>query len=132
MTGYSRPLNRTHGKVKRAGGTPALRKCSGDFCGAKLWISFAAAAIELLPGLADLLLGFAGGKLATEPFDTAGCIYELLLAGEERVAGGADFENNIALVGGARLEVVSAGAANVDLLVLGVNAFLWHGESFRS
>ena len=75
----------------------------------------------------ELLLGFGrGGVLATEALDASGGINQLLLAGEERVAGGADFEDDVSLVGGAGLEVVAAGAADVCLLVLGVDAFLGH------
>ena len=80
----------------------------------------------------ELLLGFGCGVLAAEALDASGGINQLLLAGEEGVAGGADFEDDVSLVGGAGLEVVAAGAADVGLLVLRVDAFLGHGESFRS
>ena len=52
--------------------------------------------------------GFArvgGGVLAAEALDAAGGVDQLLLAGEERVAGGADFDDDVALVRGAGLEV---------------------------
>ena len=75
----------------------------------------------------ELLLGFGCGVLAAEALDASGGINQLLLAGEEGVAGGADFEDDVSLVGGAGLEVVAAGAADVGLLVLGVDAFLGHG-----
>src|SRR5215469_9541334 len=78
-----------------------------------------AAAVELL------LFGCC--VLAAEALDASGSIDQLLLAGEERVAGRADFENDVTLVGRAGLEVAAAGAADVDLLVLGVDAFLGHG-----
>ena len=62
-----------------------------------------AAAVSALPGVGR-------GELAAEALDAAGGVDQLLLAGEERVAGGADFDDDVALVGGARLEVVAAGA----------------------
>ena len=47
----------------------------------------------------ELLLGFGrGGVLAAEALDASGGINQLLLAGEERVAGGADFEQDVAFV----------------------------------
>jgi len=39
-----------------------------------------------------------------ETFDAAGRIHQLLFAGEERVAGGADFHADVALVRGFGLE----------------------------
>src|SRR6185437_9127953 len=60
------------------------------------------------------LLAFIGlRELAAEAFDTAGGVDQLLLAGEERVAGIADFDDDVALVGGARYELVAAGALDV-------------------
>ena len=76
--------------------------------------------------------GFAGGGvgyLAAEALDAAGGVDQLLLAGEERVAVGADFNDDIALVRGAGLKVVAAGAFDVDALVLRVNGFFWHGAN---
>jgi hypothetical protein len=43
------------------------------------------------------------------------------------MAGGADFQDDVALVRGAGLKMVSAGAAHVDVFVFGVDAFLGHG-----
>ena len=74
-----------------------------------------------------LLAGVRCSVLAAEALDASGGVNQLLLAGKERVAGGADFEDDVSLVGGAGLEVVAAGAADVGLLVLGVDAFLGHG-----
>ena len=67
------------------------------------------------------------GELAAEPVYTSRGVDQLLLAGKERVAGGADFEDDVALVGGARLEDRAAGALDVDVLVLRVNPLLCHG-----
>ena len=44
------------------------------------------------------------GVLAAEALDAACGVDQLLLAGEERVAGGADFDDDVALVGGAGLK----------------------------
>ena len=71
-------------------------------------------------------------KLTAEAFDAAGGIHQLLLAGKEGMAGGADFENDVALVGRAGLEVGSTGALDVGGFgsrgVLPVLAWVW---SFR-
>ena len=81
--------------------------------------------------LAAFLLrcGLRLGILAAEALDTACGIHQLLLAGKERVAGGADFEDDVALVRGAGLKVSSAGALDIDGLVLRVNSFFWHGNN---
>jgi len=47
------------------------------------------------------LAGVGAGDLAAEALDAAGGIDQLLLAGEERVALRADFDDDVALVGGA-------------------------------
>src|SRR5580704_5925884 len=78
-------------------------------------------------------LGFAGvrlGELAAEALDATCGVDQLLLAGKERVAGGADFEDDVALVRGAGLKVSSAGALDGDVFVLRVNSFFWHLRSF--
>ena len=48
------------------------------------------------------------------------------------MAIGADFDADLALVGGASLKIVSAGAMNLDCCVLWVNSWLRHdlGEPF--
>ena len=74
-------------------------------------------------------LGLAGvrlGELAAEALDAACGVDQLLLAGEERVAGGADFDDDVALVRGAGLKAGSAGALDVDVFVLRVNSLFWH------
>src|SRR5258708_3792722 len=85
----------------------------------------------LCRGLAAGGFGFAGVgfvELAAEPLDAAGGVDQLLLTGEERVTGGADFDDDVALVRGAGLEGRSAGAFDVNVSVLRVNTFFWHGD----
>ena len=48
------------------------------------------------------------GILATEALDAACRIHQALLAGEERVAVGADFHADPAFMGGARFKCVAA------------------------
>ena len=64
-------------------------------------------------------------ELLGEPLDAALGVDELLAAGEERVARRTDFEMQLRL-GRACLEGVAAGATDLDLLILRVDAFL-HG-----
>src|SRR5450759_515722 len=69
-------------------------------------------------------LGFsrvALGVLAAETLDAAGGVHELLLAGKEGVAGGANFYADVALVGGTGDECVAAGAMHADLTVVGMD-----------
>ena len=66
------------------------------------------------------------GELAAEALDASGGVDQLLLAGEEGVAGGADFKDDVALVGGTGLEVRPAGALDSDGLVLRVNSVFRH------
>jgi hypothetical protein len=66
------------------------------------------------------------GVLAAEALYAACRVYQALLAGEERVAVGADFHADLALVRGAGLEIVSAGAMYLDCCVLWVNSWLRH------
>src|SRR5215510_10570227 len=61
-------------------------------------------------------------ELLVEPLDAALGVDQLLPAGEKRMAGGADFKVQLRL-GRARLERIAAGAADLDLFVLGVNPF---------
>ena len=76
------------------------------------------------------LLGIGCGELAAEALDTSSGIDELLLAGEERVAGGADFDDDRTLVGRTCVELAAAGAFDVRRFVSGVNSCLWHDGSF--
>jgi len=88
-------------------------------------------AVGLNAAGALLLCRFGFGRvrlreLAAEPVDATCGVDQLLLAREERVARRADFEHDVALVGRARLEDRSAGALDVDVLILRVNTFFWH------
>jgi len=65
------------------------------------------------PGLHVLLL---------ETLDAARRIHQLLLSGEERVAAGADFHADIALMRGPRLERVTARADHINFFISGVDS----------
>jgi hypothetical protein len=75
---------------------------------------------KLLKGL--LLAGFSLGVFAPETLNTASCIHQLLLAGEERMAAGANFNMNIALVRGARSKAVSASAHYAHFVISGMDS----------
>jgi len=60
--------------------------------------------------------------LPLEAVDTAGGIHQLLLAREERVAGGADFHADVAFVRRLSLERVAAGANHVHRSISGMNS----------
>ena len=75
---------------------------------------------KLLKGL--LLTGFSLGVFAPETLNTASCIHQLLLAGEERMAAGANFNMNIALVRGARSKAVSASAHYAHFVISGMDS----------
>lgn len=66
------------------------------------------------------------GVFAAETLHATCRIDQFLLASEERMATGADFDVNVALVGRTRLKTSSAGALHADGVVLGVNPFLGH------
>jgi hypothetical protein len=72
-----------------------------------------------------LLLASSGwnfGVFLLETLDTAGGVYEFLLAGEEWVAIGADFDTqHIALDGRARLESIPAGTMDGYGMIVGVD-----------
>ena len=72
-------------------------------------------------GVADLLI------LLLEPVDAAFGVDQLLLPCKERVAGGANFDADVALMSRARLERVPASADDVDFFVGGVNSS-FHGK----
>ena len=62
------------------------------------------------------------GVFLSEAFDAACGVQQLLFAGEERVAIGADFNvQPFALDGRAGLEIVAAGAVYCDGVIIGVN-----------
>jgi hypothetical protein len=71
-----------------------------------------------------LLLVVALGVLAAETLDTAGGVQHLLFTGEEGMAGGADFHVDIALMGRAGGERVTARAKNAYFVVSWVNCSL--------
>lgn len=62
--------------------------------------------------------------LATEAFDAAGGVHQLLFAGKERMASRADFEADIAFVSGPCRKRISAGAVNAHFVVSGMNRCL--------
>src|SRR5262249_15720377 len=72
-------------------------------------------------------LGGFRAVLAVEALDPASGVDQLLLAREERVARRADLDVD-ALLGGAGLDDIAAGADDAALLVARMNAFL-HGEA---
>jgi hypothetical protein len=62
------------------------------------------------------------GVFLGEAFDATGGVDELLLAGEEGMATGADFDvKPVTLDGGTGGEIVTAGAVYGDLVIVGVN-----------
>ena len=69
-------------------------------------------------------LGFR--VLPAEALDASSSIHKLLLAGEERVTGGADFYVDIALMGRTGRKVVAARAHNPDFVIVWMNPLLWH------
>jgi hypothetical protein len=76
-------------------------------------------------GLGDLGLGgIALGVLASETLHATCGIEQLLLAGEKRMAMGADFHMEVALVGRPRRETIAARAQNADFVVRGMNGCL--------
>src|ERR1022692_4790300 len=83
---------------------------------------------NLFSGLRYRLLCLLGGArflvLPLELVDAAGGVHQLLLTGEERVAGRADFHADIAFMRRARLEGMAAGADHIQFVVSGVNSDL--------
>jgi hypothetical protein len=68
--------------------------------------------------------GVAFRVLAAEALDPAGGVQQLLLAGEEGVAGRTDFDVQVAFVGGASGEIVAAGANHSDFVICGMDSCL--------
>lgn len=77
-----------------------------------------------------LFLGVALGVFAAEALDATRGVQHFLFAGEERVAVGADFHVDVALMGGASCERVTARAQDAYFVVSGVNSSLHN--SFRT
>ncbi len=70
--------------------------------------------------------------LAAEALDATGGVHELLLAGEEWVAGGADFHADVTLVRRARGKCIPARAMHIDLAVMGMNGCFHVGPDLDS
>ena len=68
------------------------------------------------------------GVLAAEALDPARGVHELLLTREKRVATGADFHVDVALVGGPGGKCAAARAMHVDFVVCRMNG-CFHGFS---
>ena len=69
---------------------------------------------------------FGSGFLSialVEAIDASGGIDQLLFAGEERMAGRANFDVQIAFLGRARFEGLAASAANGNFDVFWVNSW---------
>jgi hypothetical protein len=58
---------------------------------------------------------------AAETFDATGGVHKLLLTGEKRMTGGADFYADIALVRGSGGKRVATGAMHVNFVIAGMN-----------
>ena len=79
-------------------------------------------------GFGGFYFGGGIGVLLGEAFDAAGGVDELLLAGEEGMAVGADFDVELgALDGGASVKIIAAGAVDCDGVIVGVNTG-FHGK----
>jgi hypothetical protein len=85
----------------------------------------ASAAAEACNPCGLLLLGHFF-VFAAETLNPARGVHQFLLAGKERVAIGADFQADIALVGGAGGELVAARAVHAGFVICGMNCWL-HG-----
>ena len=70
------------------------------------------------------------GVLLAEAVDTAGGVDEALLAGEERMASGADFDVHDFALGGENFHDVAAGADELSLVHFRMDAF-FHGTLLR-
>ena len=68
--------------------------------------------------------GVALRVLAAEALDAAGGVHQLLLSGEEWMAGGADFYVDIAMMSRACNERVSAGAMHPHFVIVGMSSCL--------
>src|SRR5262249_11694835 len=102
----ARPPRRPRGRASsRLPGPPGLPEAL-----LRTWEVTAASA------LGAAALGVAPG----EPLDSTGGVDQLLLAGEEGVALGADFQPEV-LLGAAGDKGLAAGTDHGDLLIIGVN-----------
>ena len=73
------------------------------------------------------LAGVALGILAAEALDASRGVHQLLLAGKERMAVGADLNADVALVRGTGRKVVATRAVDLYLIVCGVNSSFHNG-----
>ena len=71
---------------------------------------------------------FSAAVFAAELVDATTRVNDLLLAGVEGVAGGADFHVQVLAQGGTGVELVAAAADDLGVAVRGVDAF-FHGDS---
>lgn len=73
-------------------------------------------------GFGGFDFGSGVGVFLGEAFDATGGVNQLLLAGKERVAIGADFDTElIAFDGRASLEIIAASAMHCDGVIVGVD-----------
>src|ERR1035441_2946038 len=82
---------------------------------------------NVFSGLRYRLCLLGGARFLIFPLelvDAAGGVHQLLLAGEERVAGRTDFHADIAFVRRARFEGMAAGADYIQFVVSRVNSGL--------
>jgi hypothetical protein len=75
----------------------------------------------------DLLRGrLSFGVFAAEAFDASCGVDQFLLAGEEWVASGADFDVDVSLMGGASFEARAARANDTNFVIVGMNSSFRH------
>ena len=84
-------------------------------------------ALNEIPLETLLLFRFFLGVFAAETLHAPGGVQQLLFAGKEGMAIGADFYVNIALMGGAGGKTMSTRALHPDFMVCGMNSCL-HGS----
>ena len=86
---------------------------------------------RLFLGCRGFGFGLGVGVFLGEALDTAGGVYEFLLASKKRVAIRADFHaQHLALDCRASLKSIAAGAVHRDRMIIGVNTG-FHGAAFR-
>lgn len=86
--------------------------------------------LNLLGGDLFALCSAGSGELAFKTIYATGGIDQLLLTSEKRVATRANFDTDVAFVGRTGLELVSASASDVDLIVCRVYSS-FHTKPFR-
>jgi hypothetical protein len=68
--------------------------------------------------------GFVLRVFAAETLDTSGGVHQLLLARKERVAGGANFNVDVAMVRGPSRKCIAARAVDLYFMVVRMNGCL--------